>query len=219
MSQLSYRSSTATAPGLSERNFRIKRVFDLACAAALLLVASPLYLFIALIIRLDSRGPIFYRQVRVGFDNRRFQMWKFRTMVVDAEKLQAELERFNQSKDGVMFKIKDDPRITRVGRFLRQYSLDELPQLFNVLSGEMSLVGPRPLPLRDVERFEEHHFQRHAVLPGITGIWQVSGRSEVTDFDEVLEMDLLYIENWSLRMDLEILVRTIGVVFLGKGAY
>lgn len=219
MSQLSYRSSQSTAQIQTKINFRLKRLFDLSCTGAFLLIATPVYLLIALAIRLDSPGPVFYRQVRVGLNNRRFQMWKFRTMVVNAEHLQAELERYNQSKDGVMFKMPDDPRITRVGRFLRRYSLDELPQLFNVVAGQMSLVGPRPLPLRDVERFAEHHFQRHAVLPGITGMWQISGRSEITDFDEVLKLDLAYIECWSLMMDLEIILRTFRVVFLAKGAY
>jgi lipopolysaccharide/colanic/teichoic acid biosynthesis glycosyltransferase len=140
-------------------------------------------------------------------------------MRADAEKLQKELETLNETKDGILFKIKDDPRITRVGKFLRRYSLDELPQLFNVLRGEMSLVGPRPLPVRDVDKFSEHHFIRHEVLPGITGLWQVSGRSNITDFEQVISLDLTYIENWSLKLDLEILLKTFMVILQKQGAY
>ncbi|MGL5881487.1 MAG: sugar transferase, partial [Xenococcaceae cyanobacterium] len=146
-------------------------------------------------------------------------MWKFRTMVTNAEAMQAELEAQNQTKDGVLFKIKKDPRITSIGHFLRKTSLDEFPQLFNVLLGQMSLVGPRPLPLRDVERFDSWHHIRHHVLPGMTGIWQISGRSDIEDFDDAARLDLYYIDNWSLNLDLDILVETVGIVLFGKGAY
>lgn len=200
-------------------DFWIKRVFDFAAGTLLLLTLSPLYILIALLIKLDSPGPVFYKQRRVGLHNRSFEVWKFRTMVQNADKLQAQMETMNESKDGILFKIKKDPRITRVGVFLRRYSLDELPQIFNVLLGEMSLVGPRPLPLRDVARFSEQHFMRHAVLPGISGLWQVSGRSEKMDFEEVVRLDLAYIEDWSLLLDLQILLRTIVVVFQRRGAY
>jgi lipopolysaccharide/colanic/teichoic acid biosynthesis glycosyltransferase len=140
-------------------------------------------------------------------------------MYTNADKLQKELEARNEMKDGVLFKMKNDPRITRIGKYLRRYSLDELPQLFNVLIGEMSLVGPRPLPVRDVQKFSEHHFIRHEVLPGITGLWQVSGRSNITDFEDVLRLDAFYMENWSLGLDLQIILRTFIVILQKKGAY
>ncbi|HEY9903406.1 MAG TPA: sugar transferase, partial [Candidatus Sericytochromatia bacterium] len=138
---------------------------------------------------------------------------------INADKLQKELEARNEMTDGVLFKMKDDPRITKVGKFLRRSSLDELPQLFNVVLGEMSIVGPRPLPIRDVENFSEHHFIRHEVLPGITGLWQVSGRSNITSFEEVVRLDTFYIENWSLWLDLKILAQTLIVLLQKKGAY
>lgn len=200
-------------------DFWLKRGFDVCFAVLLLVAASPIYLAIALLVKLDSPGPIFYKQARVGLHGRSFKAWKFRTMVVNAAELQKELEARNETKDGILFKIKDDPRITRIGKFLRRYSLDELPQVFNVLFGEMSFVGPRPLPTRDVEKFSENHFIRHEVLPGITGLWQVSGRSDIDNFDEVLKLDIFYIQNWSLWLDLEIIVKTVKVVFLSKGAY
>jgi lipopolysaccharide/colanic/teichoic acid biosynthesis glycosyltransferase len=140
-------------------------------------------------------------------------------MFINADQLLKELEARNEMKDGVLFKIKDDPRITRVGKFLRRTSLDELPQLINVLLGDMSLVGPRPLPLRDVQKFAEHHFIRHEVLPGITGLWQVSGRSNITSFEEVIRLDTFYIENWSFWLDVQILLRTVLVLLQKKGAY
>jgi lipopolysaccharide/colanic/teichoic acid biosynthesis glycosyltransferase len=146
-------------------------------------------------------------------------VWKFRTMTADAPQRQAALESQNQTSDGVLFKVKRDPRITRVGAFLRKTSLDELPQLFNVLLGQMSLVGPRPLPVRDVAKFDAWHHIRHQVLPGITGLWQISGRSDIETFDDVARLDLHYIDNWSLNQDLDILLETVCIVLLGKGAY
>lgn len=206
-------------PLITGSDFLIKRCFDFACATSFVLLASPLYILIALLVKLDSPGPIFYKQTRIGLHGKPFKVWKFRTMVVNADKLQKELEARNENKDGVLFKIKDDPRITRVGRFLRRYSLDELPQLFNVMFGEMSLVGPRPLPLRDVEKFSEHHFIRQEVLPGISGLWQVSGRSDITDFEQVIRLDVTYMENWSLWLDMQIILQTVMVIVGKKGAY
>jgi exopolysaccharide biosynthesis polyprenyl glycosylphosphotransferase len=204
---------------LSGLEFWSKRVFDVVVASIAVVVASPIYLLIALLIYIDSPGPIFYQQTRIGLKNKPFKVWKFRTMIPDADKLQKKLEVKNETKDGVLFKIKDDPRITRVGKFLRQYSLDELPQLFNVMCGEMSLVGPRPLPLRDVEKFSQHHHIRQEVLPGITGLWQISGRSDIINFEEAYQLDLSYITRWSIWLDLQILFKTVGVVLKKSGAY
>lgn len=200
-------------------DFWVKRAFDLCIAILVLVLASPLYFAIALAIKLDSPGSIFYRQTRVGLQGKPIRVWKFRTMVANADKLQQQLEASNEMKDGVLFKIKDDPRVTRVGKFLRQYSLDELPQVFNVFVGEMSLVGPRPLPLRDVEKFAQRHYIRQDVLPGITGLWQVSGRSDIDNFEDVIKLDISYIENWSLLLDLKILAQTVQVVLGKTGAY
>lgn len=204
---------------ISGVDFWIKRSFDIVFALLFIVLASPIYLAIALAIRLDSPGPTFYKQTRIGLHGKPFQVWKFRSMVQNADKLQTKLEQMNQTKDGVLFKIKADPRITRVGSFIRRYSLDELPQIFNVLLGEMSLVGPRPLPLRDVEKFKQHYFIRQDVLPGITGMWQVSGRSDVDNFDDVLKLDLSYIQNWSIWLDISILFRTFAAVLKKSGAY
>lgn len=204
---------------ISSTDFLLKRCFDFCFATVFILLASPIYLFIALLIKLDSPGAIFYKQTRIGLHGREFKVWKFRTMVTNAEQLQKNLEASNEMKDGVLFKMKDDPRITTIGKVLRRYSLDELPQLFNVVLGEMSLVGPRPLPARDVKRFSAHHFIRHEVLPGITGFWQVSGRSDITDFEKVVSLDVQYMESWSLWLDLQILLKTITVIVGKKGAY
>lgn len=203
-------------------DFLLKRCFDFAVSAALIILLAPILITIAIAIKLDSPGPILYKQERGGLQTGTFKAWKFRTMVVNADQLIKELEARNEMKDGVLFKMKDDPRITRVGKFLRRSSLDELPQLFNVLFGEMSLVGPRPLPLRDVYKYtpsnDDYHV-RHAVLPGITGLWQVSGRSDITSFEEVVRLDTFYMENWSLWLDFKILVRTALVLLQRKGAY
>ncbi|WP_341531529.1 sugar transferase (plasmid) [Nostoc sp. UHCC 0302] len=210
---------TFSCPIIPGKDFLIKRVFDICATTLLLMLLFPVYVAIAIAIKLDSPGLIFFKQTRIGLHGRPFKVWKFRTMRYDAEKLQKELEALNETKDGILFKIKDDPRITRIGKFLRRYSLDELPQLFNVLRGEMSLVGPRPLPTRDVDKFSEHHFIRHEILPGITGLWQVSGRSEIIDFEKVIDLDIRYIENWSLQLDLDILFKTVMVILKKKGAY
>jgi exopolysaccharide biosynthesis polyprenyl glycosylphosphotransferase len=194
-----------------------KRAIDVALSGLGLLALAPLFALIALAIRLDSSGPVFFAQQRVGLNKRRFRMHKFRTMVADAESRLAEVEHLNQMQ-GPTFKLRDDPRITRIGRFLRFSSLDELPQLWNVLKGEMSLVGPRPLPLRDVENFEEdRHRRRFRVRPGLTGLWQVSGRNELS-FETWMELDLQYIDVWSLGLDVRILMRTVPAVLSGRGA-
>ncbi len=208
--------SLYTGPPVNWR-LTVKRLIDLVGATALLILLAPLMVMIALLIKLTSPGPIFFIQERIGYNKRRFMMFKFRTMVADAEQRQAELEQFNEAQ-GPVFKIKHDPRITRFGAFLRKTSLDELPQLFNVLLGDLSLVGPRPLPVRDFERFNEFYFNRRfSVKPGITCIWQVSGRSQTT-FDEWIQQDLAYIDNWSLALDLKILFRTLPAVLRGTGA-
>lgn len=212
-------TATFAPPAIAGIEFQVKRCFDFLASLLFLLLTFPVYMMIAALIRLDSPGPIFFRQTRIGLQNRPFKVWKFRTMVVNAAELQKELESKNENRDGVLFKMKDDPRITRVGKFLRRYSLDELPQVFNILFGEMSFVGPRPLPLRDVEKFSEHDYIRHAVLPGITGMWQVSGRSNIDNFDDVLRLDMVYIKDWSLWLDLKIILQTVRVVLQKTGAY
>lgn len=195
----------------------IKRFVDMFGALFGLIVLSPLFLLIAIAIKCTSPGPVFYSQIRYGLNKRRFPMFKFRSMVPDAEQQQAGLEHLNES-DGPVFKIRNDPRITPVGRLLRKTSLDELPQLWNVLRGEMSLVGPRPLPMRDVSNFSELSLvRRFSVKPGMTGLWQVSGRSD-TSFDGWVKLDLHYIDHWSLLMDARILMRTFPVVVRGSGA-
>jgi len=195
----------------------LKRVLDAAVAAALLLVLSPLFLAVAIGIRLGGPGPVFFVQPRVGRNKRLFRMVKFRTMVVGAETRQAELEHLNEAA-GPVFKMTSDPRVTPLGRFLRRTSIDELPQLLNVLAGDMSLVGPRPLPVRDVDGFDQDwQRRRFSVRPGLTGLWQVSGRSSVP-FERWMELDMRYIDQWSLWLDLRILAATIPAVLRGTGA-
>ena len=197
--------------------FRCKQTIDFAGALVLLLLLAPLLCVIAVLIKLTSSGPIFFAQERLGHNKHPFRMYKFRTMVANADELQTQLEHRNEA-GGPVFKIKDDPRVTPLGRFLRKTSLDELPQLFNVLFGDLSLVGPRPLPRRDFERFDEYWFNRRfSIKPGITCIWQVSGRSN-TDFDQWIKQDLEYIDQWSLSLDLKILLKTSPAVLRGTGA-
>jgi exopolysaccharide biosynthesis polyprenyl glycosylphosphotransferase len=203
-------------PTLSGVSLLAKSLLDRVVAIVLLTLLGPLLLVIAAIIRLADRGPAIFRQRRIGFDGRAFRVWKFRTMYVDAERRLAALQQHNES-DGLLFKMKDDPRITRVGRFLRKFSLDELPQLVNVVKGEMSLVGPRPLPTDD-NAYEGDVRRRLLVRPGITGLWQVSGRSDLS-WEESVRLDLYYVDNWSLSYDLGILWRTVWVVLGRRGAY
>ncbi len=198
-------------------DFALKRTFDIVGATLLLVLLSPLLALITLAVTISSRGPVLYRSVRRGIGQRPFQCLKFRTMNSDAEQRQPDLEELNEAS-GALFKIRDDPRLTRVGRLLRRFSLDELPQLVNVLRGEMSLVGPRPLPERDYEMLQEWHRKRYLVLPGITGLWQVSGRSEL-DFDDLVHLDFIYLERWSLALDLTILLKTVPAVLTRRGAY
>ncbi len=198
--------------------FAWKRAIDCTVALILLLLLSPLLLAVALAIRLDSPGPVIFRQTRIGLNKRPFTLLKFRTMCVDAEARQAALEAANEVS-GPVFKIRNDPRTTRLGAFLRRTSLDELPQLVNVLRNEMSLVGPRPLPLRDVAGFrEDWQRRRFSVLPGVTCLWQLSGRSNIS-FERWMELDLEYIDRWSLRLDFSILLRTVPAVLRRSGAY
>ncbi|MES2393704.1 MAG: sugar transferase [Acidobacteriota bacterium] len=202
----------------TDHRLLIKNVFDRVLATIGIILISPILLAIALGIKLTSPGPVFFVQQRFGLGKRMFGMIKFRSMVTDAEALQKDLEHLNEI-DGPIFKIKKDPRITPFGAFLRKTSLDELPQLFNVLRGEMSLVGPRPLPSRDVARFSEAWLMRRfSVKPGITGLWQVSGRS-TADFDNLIKLDLRYIDRWSLLLDIKIILRTFAAVAKGRGAY
>lgn len=195
----------------------LKRVFDLAGASALLLLLSPVLLAAALAVRLHDRGPALFRQERVGLDGHTFECLKYRSMVVDADRVLAELQEQNEA-DGVLFKMADDPRVTRPGRFLRRYSLDELPQLFNVVRGEMSLVGPRPPLPSEVDQYAADARRRLRVRPGMTGLWQVSGRSDLS-WEDSVRLDLYYVDNWSMLQDLAILARTFSAVFGGRGAY
>ena len=198
-------------------SYLVKRAGDRVGSALLLVVLSPLLLIIATLIKLTSRGPVFFVDKRIGVGQRPFDCYKFRTMVDGARESQDALEELNEA-DGVLFKLRDDPRLTRVGRVLRRLSLDELPQLFNVLKGDMSLVGPRPLPLRDYRLMEEWHRRRHVMLPGMTGLWQVSGRSDLS-FEDMVRLDLQYMETWSLKSDLHIMWRTTAAVVRSRGAY
>ncbi len=208
--------SLQSAPAFHWRT-ELKRYMDIAGSALLLFLCLPLFGLVALLIRLDSKGPVFFLQERMGYNKRRFRLIKFRSMVSDAEALQDAVEDQNE-KSGPIFKIRNDPRITRVGRFLRRSSLDELPQLINVLIGDMSLVGPRPLSIRDASRVEESwQKRRFSVKPGMTCLWQISGRSNLS-FDEWIELDLKYIDSWSLNLDWWILLKTIPAVLTARGA-
>jgi exopolysaccharide biosynthesis polyprenyl glycosylphosphotransferase len=204
-------------PVLGGWEWAVKRSFDVVVSTIVIVAGSPAWAAIAFAIKLSSPGPVFYRDQRIGLGDRPFGMMKFRTMYADAAARQQGLEADNEAS-GPLFKIKDDPRVTRVGRFLRRFSLDELPQVLNVLWGEMSLVGPRPLPIRDYEQLQEWHRKRYLVLPGMTGLWQVSGRIDLS-FDDLVRLDFYYIENWSIWLDISILAKTLPAVLARRGAY
>lgn len=196
----------------------LKRLVDIVGGACALLIFSPIFIGTALAIKLDDGGPVFYKQTRVGRGGRLFGMWKFRSMIVNADSVKDKLLQQNQHKEGVTFKMKDDPRITRVGKWIRKLSLDEFPQFYNVLRGEMSLVGPRPPVPREVAEYKAVHLRRLRVRPGITCIWQISGRSEI-DFEGQVRLDLQYIQSEGFFSDLWILIKTVPAVIFGKGAY
>jgi exopolysaccharide biosynthesis polyprenyl glycosylphosphotransferase len=204
-------------PVFAGTEWLVKRVFDVTVSGLVLLAGLPLWLAIAAAIKLTSGGPVFYRDPRIGLSGRQFGMFKFRTMVAGAAEQQPALELQNEA-EGALFKIRDDPRVTRVGAALRRFSVDELPNMLNVLRGEMSLVGPRPLPVRDYALLEEWHHKRSEVLPGMTGLWQISGRSDLS-FDDLVRLDFYYLENWSIWLDITILARTLPAVLAGRGAY
>ena len=222
----SYVSSVGTYPvityhtvSLNSFETVIKRLADIVISIVAIIIASPLMLFAAIAIKLESPGPIIFKQTRVGQNGRHFQIYKFRSMYENAEEEKKKLEQLNEMQGGFMFKMKDDPRVTNVGKFIRKTSIDELPQLFNVLMGSMSLVGTRPPTLDEVEKYERQHWRRISIKPGITGMWQVSGRNNITDFEDVVELDLYYIDHWNLLLDLKILFKTAYVLLIRKGAY
>ena len=204
-------------PRLDNTQRALKRMLDVAGSVFGLLVLSPLLLAVAALVKFTSPGPVFFKQKRVGADEKVFLCYKFRSMYSDAEARQAELEAKNEA-DGAIFKMQDDPRVTPIGRFVRRWSIDELPQLINVLKGEMSLVGPRPLPLRDFEKMTERHKMRLAAIPGCSGYWQISGRSNLS-FEDMVRLDLYYIENWSLGLDVKIILKTVRAIVRHEGAY
>jgi exopolysaccharide biosynthesis polyprenyl glycosylphosphotransferase len=201
----------------SYKRLFIKRIMDILGGLVGLILTGIITLFLAPAIKLDSPGPVFFSQTRIGKNGRRFKIYKFRSMYIDAEERKKELEAQNQMK-GLMFKMENDPRVTKVGNFIRKTSLDEFPQFLNVLKGDMSLVGTRPPTEAEFEQYNEHYRRRLSMTPGLTGLWQISGRSDIEDFDEVVRLDLEYIDNWSLTEDLKILLKTVGVVLFSKGA-
>lgn len=205
-------------PAPSRVTLWVKRGGDVCLSLTLIVLLMPCLLLIAVLIRLDSPGPALYLHRRVGRDGRPFTMAKFRTMVDGAHLLRERLASLSEV-EGPVFKLKDDPRVTRLGRWLRRLSLDELPQLFNILLGQMSLVGPRPALPEEVALYQDWHRRRLCVTPGLTGLWQIMGRAGIKDFNRWVEWDLVYIDNWSLRLDLAILVKTFPVVMRGHGAY
>ena len=205
-------------PAFAGIDWVVKRTFDVVVSALVLVLGLPFWLAIAAAIKLGSRGPVLYRDRRVGLNEQPFMMFKFRTMYADAAEHQQRARGRRTRRKGALFKIRDDPRVTPVGRFLRRFSLDEIPQVLNVLRGEMSLVGPRPLPVRDSERLEDWHRKRYLVLPGMTGLWQIAGRADLS-FDDLVRLDFYYLENWSIWLDISILAKTIPAVIGARGAY
>jgi lipopolysaccharide/colanic/teichoic acid biosynthesis glycosyltransferase len=206
-------------PALERRQAVLKRCVDVLGAGLGVVLLSPLLAMLALLVKLDSPGPVLFAQARVGLGGRPFRMLKLRTMHDGADDEKAGVAHLNRTDDSRLFKIPADPRVTRLGRIIRRWSLDELPQLYNIFVGDMSLVGPRPFFESDLADYEAHHFRRLAVKPGVTGLWQVSGRSDVVDFEEVVRLDRQYIEHWSMALDLSILARTVPAVVMRRGAY
>ena len=202
---------------LSMRQMIIKRTMDIIGGMMGMVFLIPLTAIVAPIIRIESPGPIFFKQKRVGKNGRIFTMYKFRSMYIDAEAQKQRLMTQNEM-NGLMFKLKDDPRITKIGKFIRKTSIDELPQFFNILKGDMSLVGTRPPTIDEFEQYQSYHKKRLSTTPGLTGLWQVSGRNEITNFEDVVKLDIEYIDNWSLGLDIKILWKTISVVLQKKGA-
>ena len=222
----SYVSSVGTYPvityhTISLNNYEtiIKRTMDIVGSIVGIILSSPIMLIAAIAIKLDSPGPVIFKQVRVGQNGRHFKIYKFRSMYIDAEARKVELMAQNEMSGGVMFKMKDDPRVTKVGKFIRKTSIDELPQFFNVFIGNMSLVGTRPPTVDEVEKYERDQWRRISIKPGITGMWQVSGRSNVESFEDVVQMDVDYIDNWSIFEDIKIIFRTVIVILHRDGAY
>jgi len=209
---------TVHSVSLNNLQIYLKRTLDIFGALVGLLLSSVIGLVAAIAIKLDSPGPVFYYQNRVGMNGRIFKVYKFRSMYIDADERKKELASQNEMSGDLMFKLKNDPRVTRVGRFIRKASVDELPQFFNVLKGDMSLVGTRPPTVDEVRHYESYHRRRISIKPGITGMWQVSGRSSITNFDEVVKLDTKYIDQWSVWLDFKIMIKTIIVVFAKQGA-
>ncbi len=197
----------------------IKRVFDICFSVVIIILTSPIMLITAIAIKLDSKGPVIFKQVRVGKNGRHFKIWKFRSMYQNADEMKSELMDYNTVKDGMMFKMKDDPRVTRVGKFIRKTSIDELPQFFNVLAGSMSVVGTRPPTIDEVSKYTAKQWRRISIKPGITGMWQTNGRNSITNFNEVVELDTRYIDEWSLWLDVKIMLKTVIEVFRHKNVY
>lgn len=222
----SYVSTVGTYPVITYHTISLntyeqvlKRMMDIAAGLVGCIVFSPIMLVTAIAIKLDSPGPVLFKQTRVGQNGRHFKIYKFRSMYIDAEERKKELMAQNEIEGGVMFKMKDDPRITKVGKVIRRLSIDELPQFFNILFGSMSLVGTRPPTIDEVEKYERNHWRRISIKPGLTGMWQVSGRSNITNFDEIVELDVEYIDNWSLALDIRIILKTVLVVLKHGDAY
>ncbi|MBE5937555.1 MAG: sugar transferase [Lachnospiraceae bacterium] len=222
----SYVSSIGTYPVITYHTISlnsyeriIKRLTDIISGFIGIVMSSPIMLITAIAIKLDSPGPVFFKQTRVGQNGRLFKIYKFRSMYIDAEERKKELMAQNEIEGGIMFKMKDDPRITRVGKIIRKLSVDELPQFFNVFGGSMSLVGTRPPTVDEVEKYERNQWRRISIKPGLTGMWQVNGRSNVSSFEDIVRMDTEYIDNWNLWLDLKIILKTVAVVLKHEGSY
>lgn len=213
----SYSVITYTRFQSSYKRLLIKRVMDIVGGLVGMLITLVFFPFVAIAIKMDSPGPVLFSQIRIGRNGRRFKIYKFRSMYMDAEERKKELEKQNEIQ-GLMFKIENDPRITRVGKFIRKTSIDELPQFYNVVKGDMSLVGTRPPTADEFEKYNQYYRRRISMTPGLTGLWQVSGRNEIDNFDDVVKYDLEYIDGWSLTLDVKILLRTIWVVIAGRGS-